>query len=335
MRVAVDAMGGDYAPREIVRGAVHAARELPGVSRVILVGEREAVERELDACGGSGEKLEVFAASQVVGMDESPALAVRRKRDASVARAVDLVRDGEADIMLSAGNTGAVVVAATLKLRLLEGVLRPAIAAVMPTRDRPFVLIDAGANIDSDEQLLCQFAVMGSAYARVVLGRRNPLVGLLSIGGEEIKGSETTKAAYRLLARSDLNFKGNVEGHDLFAGHIDVAVCDGFLGNVVLKTSESAARAIGHWMRREFMRTPWRMLGAGMLRGALKAMEHKMDPETHGGAPLLGVNGICAITHGASSERAIFHAIRTACESVDQHLNDTLAQEIEKLNTIL
>jgi phosphate acyltransferase len=332
MRIAVDAMGGDHAPREIVRGALQAARGITGIARLTLVGNAEAIRREMAAAGGAvSDKIDIRPAAEQIGMDESPAQAVRRKKDSSIGRAVDMVKAGEADAVVSAGNTGAVVVAATLKLRTLDGVERPAIAAVLPTREHPFVLVDAGANIDSNAHLLCQFAVMGSVYARCILGRQNVEVGLLSIGGEATKGNETTRAAFGLLSDSHLNFRGNIEGHDLFQGAVDVAVCDGFVGNIVLKTSESAAGAIAHWMRGEFQRTPLRRLGAALLYGAFRNMKQRLDPEMYGGAPLLGVRGVCIITHGASSSKAIYHAVRVACESVHQHVNDVIIREIAKL----
>jgi phosphate acyltransferase len=325
-------MGGDHAPREVVRGALDAARGVDGLKRLTLVGDAEAIRREIAAAGGMGsDAIDIRPATEQIGMDETPAQAVRRKKDSSIGRAVDMVKAGEADAVVSAGNTGAVVVAATLKLRTLTGVERPAIAAVMPARARPFVLVDAGANIDSDATLLRQFAVMGAVYARCILGRDNPTIGLLSIGGEATKGNETTKAAFRLLSDSPLNFRGNIEGHDLFRGAVDVAVCDGFVGNVVLKTSESAAGAIAHWMREEFQKTPIRRLGAGLLYGALRSMKRRLDPEMYGGALLLGVRGVCIITHGASSSRAIYHAVRVACESVNQHVNDVIIREIAGL----
>ena len=244
MRIAVDAMGGDHAPREIVRGAVRAASELDVVSKVILVGQEDPIRGELRRCEGDTARIEIYNASEVVEMGESPAIAVRRKKDSSIGRAVDLVKQGDADAIVSAGNTGAVVVAATLKLRTLTSVERPAIAAIMPTQGRPAVLVDAGANIDCNAALLAQFAVMGSVYSRLIMGQKRPVVGLLSIGGEELKGNEATRAAFALLSNSHLNFRGNVEGQDLFLGETDVVVCDGFVGNVVLKTSESVAQAI-------------------------------------------------------------------------------------------
>ncbi|MBL7115575.1 MAG: phosphate acyltransferase PlsX [Kiritimatiellae bacterium] len=331
MRIAVDAMGGDHAPREIVKGAVKAARGLKGVSRIILVGDEQAIRKELALHGAIPDLIEVMHASDVVAMDEAPAQAVRRKKDSSIGRAVDLVKAGEADAVVSAGNTGAVVVAATLKLRTLAHIERPAIATIMPTANRRAVLVDAGANTDCTPKMLTQFAVMGSVYARVILGQKSPIVGLLSIGGEASKGNEITKETFRMLSDSPLNFCGNVEGHDLFEGHTDVVVCDGFVGNVVLKTCESTAKAMAHWLKQEFTRTPWRTLGALMLKGAVRDMKKKTDPELQGGAPLLGAKGVCIITHGSSSYRAIYHAIRVAAESVHHHLNEVIVSEAEKM----
>lgn len=321
MRIAVDAMGGDFAPREIVSGAIEAADLLPNIDGIILVGDEAAIHREYQSHKRIPKKIEICHASEIVKMSESPAAAIRRKKDSSVSRAIDLVKSGKADAMVSAGNTGAVVVGATLKLRTLEGIERPAIATVMPTPVKPFVLIDAGANTNCSPRLLFQFAVMGAIYARELLGRPDPLVGLMSVGTEESKGTETTKEAFRLLEESNLNFRGNIEGHDLFKGEIDVAVCDGFVGNVILKTSESVACAVGMWIKSEFAGNALRKLGAVLLTGALRVMKRRMDPEMYGGAPLLGVNGVCIISHGASSARAIYHAIRVAVESVNHQIN--------------
>jgi glycerol-3-phosphate acyltransferase PlsX len=296
------------------------------------VGDESAIRAALDELGRSSDKIAVHHASQVVEMGEPPAAAVRRKKDSSIARAVDLVKKGEADAVVSAGSTGAAVVSATLKLRALEGVLRPAIAAVMPGLTRPFILLDAGANIDCDARLLLQFAAMGSVYSRVIIGRENPVVGLMSIGGEDTKGNETTKEAFGLLSRSKLNFRGNVEGHDLFKGETDVIVCDGFVGNIVLKTSESVAGAIGQWLKQEFRKSLVRMIGAGLLRNAFRAMRQRVDPESYGGAPLLGVKGVCIISHGTASHRAIFNAIRVASESVHQHLNNLITAELADMS---
>jgi len=328
MQIAIDAMGGDFAPRAVVEGVLQAVASLADIERIILVGDQEAINRECRAFGPIPSRVEIFHASQSIGMDESPAQAVRHKKDSSINRAVDLVKTGRAQAMISAGNTGAVVVAATLKLRTLAGVERPAIATLMPTPSKPFVLIDAGGNTDCTPKLLLQFAAMGHVYAREILSQPNPVIGLMNVGTEDSKGNEITKEAFRLLSASSLNFKGNIEGHDLFKGEIDVAVCDGFVGNVILKTSESVAHAVGTWIKREFTSNPLRMLGAMCLKGALNKMKRTMDPEMYGGAPLLGVQGICIICHGASSPRAIFNAIRVARDSVHQQINDMIIKTI-------
>ena len=325
-------MGGDFAPREIVAGALRAAAELPSVTRLFLVGDRAAIEAELRRAARVPDKIEIRHASEAVAMDEHPAMAIRKKKDSSISRAMDMVREGEADAFVSAGNTGACMVAATLKLRTIEGIERPAIATVLPTQKLPVVLIDAGANTDCEARFLVQFAVMGSIYAREILGRPNPVVGLMSVGGEDTKGNELTKETFQLLGRSGLNFRGNVEGHDLFLGETDVVVCDGFVGNIVLKTCESAAHAIGHWLKKEFTAGPVRIVAALLLRGAMKEMKRKMDPELYGGAPLLGVNGIVIITHGSSSATAIFHAVRVAGDAVGHQLNRKIQDGIVQLN---
>lgn len=333
MRIAVDAMGGDFAPKEVVQGALDAVTFVPALTELILVGDERRIRQELHG-RPLPAKVRILHCTEAIGMEESPAQAVRRKKDSSINRAVDLVKLGEADAMVSAGNTGGVVVSATLKLRTLDGVLRPAIATVMPTQDRPLVLIDAGANTDCDAALLLQFAIMGSVYSQAILGQSKPVVGLLSIGGEDSKGNEITKEAFKLLEKSTLNFRGNVEGHDLFLGETDVVVCDGFVGNTILKTSESAAHAIVHWMKKEFKRNPLRMLGAMLLRGALKAMKGRLDPEMYGGAPLLGVNGVCIISHGSSSALAIRHAIRVASESVHHNLGNVIVQRVAEIEGV-
>lgn len=331
MQIAIDAMGGDFAPRAVVDGTLQAVASLSGIERIILVGDEAIISRQCRASGQIPSRIEIFHASESIGMDESPAYAVRHKKDSSINRAIDLVKSGRAQAMISAGNTGAVVVAATLKLRTLEGVERPAIATMMPTPSKPFVLIDAGANTDCAPKLLLQFAAMGHVYAKEILSQPNPVIGLMSVGTEASKGNEITKETFRLLSASTLNFKGNIEGHDLFKGNIDVAVCDGFVGNVILKSSESVGHAVGTWIKREFRSNPLRILGSICLRGALNKMKRTMNPEMYGGAPLLGVKGICIICHGASSARAIFNAIRVARDSVHQQINDMIIKTIEDL----
>lgn len=325
-------MGGDYAPAAIVAGAVDAGAGLNDrVSRIILVGDEAAIKDELRKHPAVNPKIEIHHAGEVIGMEETPAQAIRKKKDSSINRAVDILKAGEADVLISAGNTGAVVVASQLKLRLLEGVLRPGIAIILPTSDRPLLLIDAGATIDCTPEILLQFAVMGAVYSRHVVGCSNPVVGLLSIGSEDSKGNEITKETFQLLQKSGLNFRGNVEGHDLFRGETDVVVCDGFVGNIVLKTAESAAHVIGGWVKEALTRSILNKLAALILRGDLIKMKRRMDPEMYGGALLLGVNGTCIITHGSSSRRAIFHAIRISCDAVNNQVNHHIEEELRKV----
>lgn len=327
-------MGGDHAPAAIVEGAVRAARELDQVTRIFLVGNETAVRNELQRHGAVSDKIEVRHCTEVVEMGDSPAVAVRRKKDSSINRAVDLVREGSADAIFSAGSTGAQVAASQLKLRTLEGVQRPAIATVFPSPTKPFVLLDAGANTDCSPLMLLQFAVMGMAYSRVILKTTEPRIGLMSIGEEDAKGNATTKEAFGLLEASGLNFAGNIEGHDLFEGQIDVVVCDGFVGNVVLKTSESVAHAVGVWLKQEFKANPLRLFGACCLTGAIKSLKHKLDPSQYGGAPLLGVNGVSIIGHGSSSATAVFNGIRTSAEAVTQDVNHLIVDGLRKLGTL-
>ena len=325
-------MGGDFAPREIVAGTLDAARQLVGVDKLFLVGDEAAIRRECDRQGAIPDLIEIRHCAEVVGMEESPANAVRRKKDSSISRAVDLVKSGEADAVFSAGNTGAAVAATTLKLRTLEGVERPAIATIIPA-PRPFVLIDAGANPDSTSRMLAQFAVMGSVFAREILGVTKPRIGLLSVGTEESKGNQITKEAFQVLEKTTLNFLGNVEGHDLFEDKVDVIVCDGFVGNVVLKTCEAVAHVMKTWLKEEFTRTPIRMLGAALLKGAFETIRKKSDPDIFGGAPLLGANGVCIIGHGVSNAFAVCNGIRVAGEWVSHNLNQQIVAGIKQLES--
>ena len=333
MRIAVDAMGGDDAPCEIVAGALSAARQVNGLERLFLVGDQSAIEVEL---AKSSEPLpsciEIVHTTEVVGMGEAPATAIRRKKDSSIARAISLVKDGNADAIFSAGNTGAAVAAATLMLRTLRGVSRPAIAAVIPTSESPYVLLDAGANPDSTPEMLQQFAVMGSIYSREILGVSSPRVGLLSIGEEAAKGNETTKKGFGLLEQARLKFVGNVESRDLFSGKVDVAVCDGFVGNVVLKTAESVASMMSIWLKELFRESPIRILGYLLSRGVFREVRRKMDPSCHGGAPLLGANGVVIIGHGSSNREAACNGIRVACEAVSHDVNHLIEDALHEIN---
>ena len=325
-------MGGDFAPKNNVEGAVLALKEYPHIEKLFLVGDAMAVGAELKRIGYQDQRLEILHASEVVDMHESAAKAIRQKKDSSISRSVDLVKSGSAKAVISAGHTGAAVAACVLKLRTLKGIERPAVACLLPTEVGVFVLIDAGANPDSSPENLLQFGILGSVFSEQVLGNKRPKVALLSIGEEDVKGNDITKEAFKLLKASSLNFEGNIEGRDLYENPADVVVCDGFTGNVVLKTSESIAYAIFGWLKRELNRGLVRKVGAQLARGAFRDIYKKTNAEEYGGMPLLGVNGVCIIAHGSSSPVAIKNAIRAAAESVKQDLNPHILRKLEIYN---
>jgi phosphate acyltransferase len=331
MRIAVDAMGGDYAPQNIVAGAADALRDNK-IARLFLVGDKSRVEAELRKLGVNDPRLQIVHASEVIEMHDPPVQSVRRKKDSSMCRAIDLVKKGEADAVVSAGNTGALLTASHLKLRTLEGVDRPGLAVMIPAPQNVFVLMDAGANLEPHPSNLVQYAVMGSLYSRQILGYKNPRVGVFSIGTEEMKGNELTLETYRRLKLSNLNFVGNIDGHDLFANIADVIVTDAFVGNAVLKACESTARLVARWLKDEIKKNPLRILGALLAAGAVKALKRKADPDEYGGAVLLGINGICIKAHGASSPKAIKNAIRLSAEFVEGQFNEHIVEEIKDLN---
>jgi len=328
MRVALDAMGGDYAPQACVAGAVLALGEFPKLEKLFLVGDNDRIRAELDKHNCHDPRIEIVHATQVVEMSETAVEGVRRKKDSSISRAVDLVKHGQADAVVSAGHTGAAVAATTIKLRTLEGVDRPGIAALLPTETNLCVLIDAGANTDARPEHMLQYAIMGAVFSRYVLGYKNPAIGLMSIGGEDVKGSEFTKDIFKLLKASGLNFRGNIEGHDLFQNPVEVVLCDGFTGNVVLKSCEATAEAVFHWLKNELKKTPLRLAGAMLAKGAFKNIKKRTNYEEYGGSPLLGVDGICIIAHGSSSPKAIKNAIRVAIESIQTRINPHIVEEL-------
>jgi len=328
MKIAVDAMGGDFAPAAIVEGAVQSLRDFKDIDELFLVGDEVQVRAECRRYGRPDHRITIVHASQVVRMEDAAIEGIRRKKDSSVSRAVDLVKEGRAQAVVTAGHTGAAVAAATIKLRTLAGVDRAGIATIMPTERNVFVLIDAGANIEAKPVHLLQYAVMGSVYSREVLGYPNPRVGLMSIGEEDVKGNDLTLEAFKLLESSNLNFAGNVEGHDVFKGNVEVIVCDGFVGNVVLKTAESLANALFRWLKTELMRNPIRKAAAVLAQDAFGAIRRKTDYAEYGGAPLLGTNGVCIIGHGASSPKAIRNAVRVARESISNQLTHHIVEQI-------
>lgn len=330
MKIALDAMGGDFGPPNLVSGAVMALQAFPQISKLFLVGDTARIEAELTKHRCSDGRIEIEHSTQVVDMTDKAVDAVRRKKDSSISKAVDLVKRGAADAVVSAGHTGAAVAAATIKLRTLPGIDRPGIAALIPTETNLFVLIDAGANTNCEPYNLVQYAIMGSVYSRHVLGFENPRVGLMSIGDEDVKGTGLTKETFKLLKISGLTFRGNIEGHDLFEDPVEVVVCDGFVGNVILKTCESLSSAIFHWLKHELKKNPVRLAGAMMAKGAFKAIHKKTNWEDYGGSPLLGVNGICIIAHGASTPLAIKNALRVAAESIEHHVNPHIIEELQR-----
>jgi len=326
--IALDAMGGDFAPANPVAGAILAARELG--SRVLLVGREEEIERELRRHGARDASLSVVHASEAVAMDEAPAQALRRKKDSSLRVAANLVQEGKADALVSAGNSGAVMATAMFVLGTMAGVDRPALAAVVPNRKGATVWLDVGANVDSKPQHIHQWAIMAHIYAKNILGIASPRVGLLSNGEEAGKGNDVVKETFKLLQESRINFIGNVEGHDIFNGTTDVIVCDGFTGNVSLKAVESATETLFHFLKQEFARS-WRTrLGYLLSRPAFKGFRKRVDYAEFGGVPLLGVKGATIISHGRSSPRAIRNAIRVAGEVVENRVNDQILKEIEE-----
>ncbi|MBZ5705694.1 MAG: phosphate acyltransferase PlsX [Acidobacteriia bacterium] len=326
--IALDAMGSDRAPKPEIEGAIQAARQY-GV-QVILVGREPAIRAELERHpAAAGLPLEIVHASEVVGMDEKAVQAARAKRDSSIRVGVRLVRDGRAAGFVTAGNTGAAMATAKMVLGAIPGVDRPALAAVFPTAiGTAASLLDVGANVDCKPQNLAQFAVMGEIYFRSMFGTRRPRVGLLSIGEEESKGNELTRDAFQLLKQLPLNFVGNVEGRDLYNGQVDVIVADGFVGNVALKTSEGVANLVRATLKETLKATITRQVGYLLSRSAFADFKKRLDHTEYGGAPLLGVKGVCFITHGSSNANAIKNAIRVAAEFAEHQINDAIEKEL-------
>jgi len=329
LTIAVDAMGGDNAPKSEVEGAVEAAKAL-GV-KVVLVGQQDLVERELASHADHRYlAIEVVHASQRITMDDSAAKAVRSKRDSSLRVASRLVRDGAAQGFVSAGNTGAVMATAKMVQGVVPGVHRPALAGAFPTvvSGSPVVVLDVGANVDCSPQMLAQFAIMGEIYSRIILQRSKPRVGLLSIGEEDHKGNEMTRSAAPLLKGLNLNFIGNVEGRDIYSGTVDVIVCDGFIGNVALKVSEGLVDMFKHLLRESLEASMAGKIGYALSRTAFSHFRKRLDYTEYGGAPLLGVRGVCIIAHGRSNGNAIKNAIRVAKEFSEGQVNQRIEDEL-------
>jgi glycerol-3-phosphate acyltransferase PlsX len=327
MRVAIDAMGGDFAPARTVEGALAAAR-LHGIG-IDLVGQRDAIAAELaQHADADALDIRVVDASDVIRMEESPTKALRRKPDASIRVAAQLVASREAAALVSVGHTGATVVAAHAAFGMLPGVDRPALAPTVPTRNGSAVIIDAGATVECKPGYLLQFGVMGAVYARTWLGVERPRVGLLSIGEEETKGNELTRDAHRLLRASPLNFMGNIEARDVFSGQADVVVCDGFTGNVALKLSEGLVEMVEDLLGEELQSTFSAQVGYLLSRRAFRRFRRRVDYSEYGGAPLLGVAGLCIVGHGRSSVKAIRNAVAMAARFAESDLLSRVEQEI-------
>jgi glycerol-3-phosphate acyltransferase PlsX len=327
-RIAVDAMGGDFGPHIVVPGALHAAKT--GKAEIIFVGDEAAIRTQLDRYDTTGLPLSIVHASQVVEMEEKPTEALRRKKDSSIQVACNLVRDGQADGVISAGHSGATLACAMFTIGRAPGVDRPALATFMPTERAHCVIIDVGANVDCKPFHLLQFGVMASVLAETMLGRPNPTVALLSNGEESGKGNMLVKETFELLRLSSLNFIGNIEGRDLFTGNVDVVVCDGFVGNVVVKQAEGLASSLGRLLKGELRRGFFGKIGTMLALNALKRFSRLVDYAEYGGAPLLGLNGICLICHGASNSKAMSSAVRMAARFVEMEANTHLSAAVAK-----
>jgi len=330
--IALDAMGGDYAPDTNVKGAILFAKETN--VGVYLVGKEEILKPLLEKYDGQNLPIEIVHAEETIEMDEPPSIAIRKKRKSSMYIAGKLVREGKASAFVSAGNTGAAMAVSKFIVGSAEGIERPGIAVAFPTKKgKPTVLIDVGANVDCRPRHLLYFAVMGHTYVKEILkSSDNPKIGILSIGEEEGKGNDLVKDTYPLLKMSGLNFVGNAEGRDIFTGDFDVIVCDGFVGNVVLKTSESLGMIILEMIKQEVKKSFLSKIGATLMLPALKRFKKKADFAEYGGAPLLGTKGTCIITHGRADEKAIKNALRVASDFVQTNFNEKL---IENINTLL
>lgn len=329
LKIAVDGMGSDNSPRSEVEGAIAAAREY-GV-HVLLVGKKELLSPLLIESGGEGLAVEIRHASEIVTMDEKPTIALRRKKDSSLRVAAELVRDGEAVGLVSAGNTGAVMATSKMVIGVVPGVDRPALAAVVPTLSGHAVLIDVGANVSCKPHQLVQFALMGHLFSKKIIGVDSPRVGLMSVGEEETKGTDLTKEVHQALKEVRLNFIGNVEGRDIYNGRADVIVCDGFTGNVALKTSEGLIEAAIKLLTEELSRNIQAKIGALLSLPAFKRLKKRLDWSEYGGAPLLGIKGVSIICHGRSNSKAIKNAIRVAKEFAENKINAKLEAELGQL----
>lgn len=321
MKIAVDAMGGDNAPQAVIDGVLAALKEIK--EEIVLVGDKEIINPLLKK---ASFKIPIYQASEVVGMDESPSFAIRKKKDSSIVKAIDLLKNGEVDAVVTAGNTGACVAAATVYLKLIFGIDRAALACPLPTSKGVSLLLDVGATVDASAENLFQFAIMGGIYAKKIMEKENPSIGLINIGEESSKGNQTVKKTYELLKDSDLNFIGNIEGRDIFSGEVDVIICDGFVGNILIKSIEGFTEMLEVLLKKEIDKKIFSKLGAFFMKDAYKTFKNKLDYASYGGVPLLGIGGYCIKAHGSSSPNAIKNSILVAEKEVKTGVN----KEIQK-----
>ena len=332
MKIVVDGMGGDFSPGAVVEGCILAIKEYD--IEVIITGPEELIQKELNKHNYNKEKISIINATEVIGTNEHPVMAIRKKRDSSLNRALELVKHGGAEAIVSAGSTGAIMAGALFIVGRIKGIDRPALAPVMPGKNGPFMVIDCGANADCKPKNLLQFGLMGKIYFENILNTPNPSVGLINIGAEEEKGNELTKASYKLLKEANYNFVGNIEPRDIASGDTKVLVCDGFVGNTVLKMYEGVASNIFSIIKQEIMSSTVSKIGGILLKPVFKNIKAKFDYKEYGGAPFLGVNGVCIKAHGSSDAKAFKNAIKVAYDISYNKVIDKIKSELEQLNNI-
>ena len=332
MNIAVDVMGGDRGCGVVIDGLMQALKKCQQIETIQIVGNEIEISQSLDRLDNIDSRFQIVHASEVLSMDDKPVEGLRKKKNCSLAVAMDLVKTGKSDAIISPGNTGGVVAAAAIKLRTLSGIDRPGIAAVLPSKNKNFILLDAGANVEGKPRHLMHYAIMGDIYAREVLGIANPKIGLMSVGTEESKGNELTQETLRLCKGLNLNFIGNIEGHNLFSDELDVVVTNGFVGNVVLKSCEQLAEVLMGWLKDELNTGLMSKAGALLSQKAFRSLKKRIDPDNVGGAPLLGVNGTVTIAHGSASSLAIYNAICNTVEALDHNINKLIIDAVAKAN---
>ncbi|MCC5424516.1 phosphate acyltransferase PlsX [Clostridium botulinum] len=330
MIIAVDGMGGDFAPELVVEGCIQAVKEYEGI-HIIITGKKELIKNELDKREYNGNKIEILNAEEVISTNEAPVKAIRRKKDSSMVKALELVKEGKAQAVISAGSTGALMAGAIFVLGRIKGINRVCLAPLLPGAKAPFMIADAGANVDCKAEYLVQFAMMGKVYFESVLGVKSPTVGLVNIGAEEEKGNELTKAAYKLLKDTDFNFIGNIEPRDIPRGEVNIAVCDGFIGNTVLKTYEGVASNLFSMLKKEIMASTRGKIGGALLKPVFKDFKKKFDYTEYGGSPFLGAKGICIKAHGSSDAKAFKNAIRQAKICYDKKIIEEIENNLGNL----